>query len=63
MSYSKQNFTTGQVLTAEHLNNIEKGIVANETAIAEKQPKGDYATEGFVTDKIAELVERVMFNE
>lgn len=54
MSYSKQNFTTGQVLTAEHLNNIEKGIVANENAIAEKQPKGDYATEGFVTDKIAE---------
>lgn len=45
MSYSKQNFTNGQVLTADHLNNIEKGIVANENAIAEKQPVGKYLTE------------------
>ena len=34
MAYSKQNFTKGQVLTAEHLNNIENGIIANENAIA-----------------------------
>lgn len=33
MSYTKQNFTNGQTLTAEHLNNIENGIVDNEKAI------------------------------
>lgn len=37
MGYNKQNFRSGQTLTANHLNNIENGIVANETAIAEKQ--------------------------
>lgn len=37
MSYTKQNFTTGQTLTAEHLNNIEAGIIANEVAIKSKQ--------------------------
>lgn len=45
MGYNKQNFTKGQILTANHLNNIEAGIVANEAAIAEKQPKGSYLTE------------------
>ena len=30
MSYSKQNFTEGQILTAAHLNNIENGIVNAE---------------------------------
>lgn len=45
MSYNKLGFTSGQILKAEHLNNIENGIVANETAIAEKQPKGNYLTE------------------
>lgn len=30
MAYNKQNFTSGQVLNAEHLNNMEKGIVTNE---------------------------------
>ena len=54
MSYIKQNFTDGSVLKADHLNKIEAGIVANETAIAEKQPKGNYATEDFVTQKVAE---------
>ena len=54
MAYSKQNFTDGQTLRAVHLNNIEAGIVANEAAIEEKQPKGDYATQDFVTTKIAE---------
>ena len=54
MAYNKQNFTKGQVLEAEHLNNIEAGIVANEEAIAEKQPKGNYATEEFVAQKVAE---------
>ena len=34
MGYARQNFTSGQTLTAQHLNNIENGIVANEAAIA-----------------------------
>ena len=33
MSYTKQNFTTGQVLKASHLNYIENGISDNATAI------------------------------
>lgn len=45
MSYSKTNFYAGQTLKAEHLNKIEEGIVANETAIAGKQPIGEYLTE------------------
>ena len=52
MSYTKQNFTDGQTLTAEHLNNIESGIVANEIELANKQPKGNYATEEFVDQKV-----------
>lgn len=31
MVYKKQNFYTNQTLKAEHLNNIEDGIIANET--------------------------------
>lgn len=55
MSYVKQTFIDKKtVLSADHLNHIEAGIVANETAIAEKQPKGNYATEDFVTQKVAE---------
>jgi hypothetical protein len=38
MAYKKQNFYTNQTLKAEHLNNIEDGIVANEDALNEKQP-------------------------
>ena len=33
MSYTKQNFVNGNVLTAEQLNEIENGIVQNETDI------------------------------
>ena len=32
MSYEKQNFTDGEVLTAAHLNHIEDGIAAAESA-------------------------------
>ena len=45
MAYEKQNFVSGHVLKAEELNKIEQGIVDNENALAEKQPKGDYLTE------------------
>lgn len=34
MSYTKQNFTTGQVLKASHLNYMESGISDNADAIA-----------------------------
>ena len=34
MSYEKQNFSPGQVLTAAHMNHIEDGIVAVEEAIS-----------------------------
>lgn len=32
MAYKRQNFTNGQVLKAEHLNNIESGIIALENS-------------------------------
>lgn len=44
MAYKKQNFVKDQVLEAEHLNHIEDGIVENETALDNKQPKGNYLT-------------------
>ena len=44
MSYEKQNFVKDQVLEAEHLNYMEDGIVANETELRNKQPKGNYVT-------------------
>lgn len=45
MGYKRQNFTDGQVLEAKHLNHMEAGIAANESELANKQPKGDYLTE------------------
>lgn len=40
MSYQRQNFENNKtVLTAEHLNNIEDGIVANEESIQELEAK------------------------
>lgn len=33
MAYQKQNFTDGQVLTAEHLNHIENGISAMDEIV------------------------------
>lgn len=47
MAYKKQNFANGQVLTAEQLNHMEDGIVANEWT-EEKQSK-------LVADVIAAL--------
>ena len=35
MSYTKTTWETGDVITAEKLNNIENGIEANETAISQ----------------------------
>lgn len=54
MAYTKQNFTEGQVLKAEHLNKMEQGIIDNENALADKQPKGNYATEEYVAQKVGE---------
>lgn len=57
MGYEKQTFLDeiidengntvqdGTVLTADHLNHIEDGIVANENELKNKQPKGNYLTE------------------
>lgn len=45
MAYEKQNFVKDQVLEAEHLNHMEEGIAANEQALENKQPKGNYLTE------------------
>lgn len=57
MSYDKQTFvdweldeagnvvTEGTVIRAFHLQHMEEGIDANEKALQEKQPKGNYLTE------------------
>ena len=39
MAYTKQNFTDGQILKAEHLNTIETQVAKNETDIAKKLDK------------------------
>ena len=35
MAYTKKTWTTGEILTATGMNNIEDGIAANDTAITE----------------------------
>ena len=35
MAYTKKTWTTGEVLTATGMNNIEGGVAANDTAITE----------------------------
>ena len=59
MGYEKLKVTNGKTKwTAELLSHVEDGIIANENAIADKQPKGDYAlkseipsTEGLATEE------------
>lgn len=45
MAYTKQNFTDGQVLKAEHLNNIEDGIVNQTYDDLKDKPFGDELVE------------------
>lgn len=45
LEYTSQTFTPGQILKAEHLNNINQGIINNMESLAGKQPKGNYLTE------------------
>ena len=67
MGYEKLKVTNGKTKwTAELLSHVEDGIVANEKAIEDKQPKGDYAlkseipsTEGLATE---EYVDRAIEN-
>ena len=47
MSYSKTTWANGDTITAEKLNNIENGIVANETAAVDAMP---YDVEFAVTE-------------
>ena len=54
MAYKKQNFVNGETLTAEHLNHIEDGIVELEKQSGGNVDLTGYATEEFVTNKIAE---------
>lgn len=45
LEYTSQTFTPGQILKAEHLNNINQGIINNMESLAGKQPIGNYLTE------------------
>lgn len=54
MSYTKHNFKSGDKLYASNLNEMDEQIYANEQAIADCQPKGDYITETEVNEKIAQ---------
>lgn len=44
MSYTKQNFKSGDKLMASQLNAMDDQIALNETELNKKQPKGDYLT-------------------
>ena len=48
MSYEKQNFVGGQILTAAQLNHMEEGIAA---ATGAQGPKGDTGAQGPKGDK------------
>ena len=46
MSYTKLNLVNGvDKWTAEHVDHLEQGILANEKELESKQPKGEYLTE------------------
>lgn len=53
MSYTKQNFTKGQTLKAEHLNNIENGILENETNVSKCATK-EYVAEAIANAQLAD---------
>lgn len=48
MSYSKQNFTDGQTLTAAQLNHIEDGIAASSANASHTLPAATASTLGGV---------------
>lgn len=56
MSYVKQHFEDGQLLTADIFNKMENGIEENAINIETKQPKGDYPTTKEVDEKIATAI-------
>ena len=49
MAYKKQNFQDGQVLKAEHLNNIENGVVVNERYYGLKHKKVSFIGDSITT--------------
>ena len=51
MSYEKQNFVEGQILTAAHLNHMEEGIAAATGVKGDKGDKGDTGPQGPKGDK------------
>ncbi len=51
MAYKKQNFTNGQVLTAEQLTHIEDGIVELEKTVENIPDSGDVDLTGYATEK------------
>ncbi len=51
MSYEKQNFVSGQILTAAHLNHMEEGIAAATGVKGDKGDKGDTGPAGPKGDK------------
>lgn len=57
MSYQKQNFANGQVLTAEHLNKMEEGIAeARETAATQPDwNETDETSPAFIMNKPVSL--------
>lgn len=58
MGYTKQNFTDGQILTAQSLNNIENGIIAVEKALSEAQFPSDGEMSG-VFRELSDIVKGV----
>lgn len=52
MAYEKQGFEDGQVLTAEHLNNMEQGIAEKADALDFKKETWSFTlADGTVVDK------------
>lgn len=60
MSYTKQNFTSGQTLAATHLNNMENGIAANAQAL--DRLNGDHLNIIYVGNSYSQNATEYIYN-
>ena len=62
MAYSKQNFTNGQTLTAEHLNHMEQGIVDAMEMAGNAGGGSDSGTGGGLSNTASALLVNILRN-
>lgn len=60
MSYTKQHFRQGDILRASQLNAMDDIIASHEERLANIGSDGNYATEDYVDNAIAEAITNVI---